>query len=106
MDHDTLWMIILAPIFIFGIQKYIEIRASYRPPTLTEIDRLERKYGSIQLFIVKNITFLRHFILCFAIIDAYAFGLSIESQLKWAFVGGMIPCIVVMSILGRGLIMP
>lgn len=99
MDRDTLLMIVIVPVFMIGLQKYIEIRANYEPPTKYNIEKIRARSGEYMSKFVRIIPRLKYSILTIAILNAYGFGFSIDYQWKWAFVAGMVSCIIAMSLL-------
>jgi hypothetical protein len=98
-DYDTLLVLILVPAFILGLQKYIEVRASYSPPTEEEICKIERKSGERSARFANNIHRNRIIILSLTVLLSCTFGLYKTTIVGWIALGGLLICILSLSIL-------
>ncbi|MBX9859847.1 MAG: hypothetical protein K2Y20_09695 [Sphingomonas sp.] len=99
MSADDILLLILVPAFVIGLQKYVEVRASYHPPSETEILKVKKDYGSMVARILEIIPKVRIAILITAISLIYVFGFVDHPGLKWSAIGGVGICVIVMSAL-------
>jgi hypothetical protein len=98
-SYDTLSILIAAPAFVLILQKYIEVRASYSPPTADEIIEVERKSGKKSAQVVRNIPRWRIVILGIAILLAGLFGLYKTEPPGWIALTGLLMCAIALSFL-------
>lgn len=99
ISYDTLLALLLAPAFVLVLQKYIEVRASYSPPTEDEISKVERKSGAISARLLRIIPHGRIIALAIAILLSCVFGLYRSETLGWIALSGLLICAIVLSIL-------
>ncbi|MBY0282794.1 MAG: hypothetical protein K2W81_02375 [Sphingomonas sp.] len=99
MNTDVILVLVLVPAFVIGLQKYIEVRASYSPPNEAEILKVEKVYGAMMARTVKVIPKVRIVILITAISLLYVFGFADHPGLKWSAIGGVGICVIAMSAL-------
>jgi hypothetical protein len=99
MSTDTILVLILVPAFVVGLQKYIEARASYSPPSEADILKVQKVSGAKAAWIIKAIPKIRIAILIAAISLLYVFGFVDDPVLKWSAIGGVSICVIAMSAL-------
>ena len=99
MQYNSLLALCLVPVFVLVLQKYIEIRASYSPPSDLEIARIEKSSTVFSVNIVKMIPTLRILVILFAILLLYVFAFSDGEAIRWSSIVGVSICILAMSIL-------
>lgn len=97
MSIDALLVLFLVPAFVIGLQKYIEVRASYSPPSEADIQKVERVSGAKVARIIRAIPKIRITILIAAILLLYVFGFVHDPVLKWSAIGGVAICVIAMS---------
>ncbi|WP_372914938.1 hypothetical protein [Sandarakinorhabdus sp.] len=89
MTADILLVLILVPVFVIVLQKYIEFRAIYAPPSEKYLLNFEKTSGAISTTIVKAIPTIRIAMLGAEILLLYVFGFFDEPTLKWSAIGGV-----------------
>lgn len=99
ISYDILLVLILAPAFVLVLQKYIEVRASYRRPTNDDISKVERRSGKRSASLLKNVPRGRAIALSAAILLSCTFGIRKFDILGWVSLGGLLICVIVLSIL-------
>ncbi len=99
MSADVILVLFLVPAFVIGLQKYIEVRASYSPPSEDDILKVEKASGVRVARLIKAIPKIRIAILIIAISLLYVFGFADDSFLKWSAIGGVAICVIAMSAL-------
>lgn len=99
MGADAILILVLVPIFVIGLQKYIEVRASYSPPSKDDILKVEKASGARVARIIKAVPKIRVAILIIVILLLYVFGFVDDPVLKWSAIGGVAFCVIAMSAL-------
>ncbi|MCF8883936.1 hypothetical protein L5849_14625 [Erythrobacter sp. SN021] len=99
MTTDIFLTLILVPVFVIGLQKYIEVRASYTPPSEADILKVEEASGATIARIIRAVPKIRIVILVVAILLLYVFGFVDDSVVKWSAIGGVAVCVIAMSAL-------
>ena len=97
MSTDTILVLVLVPVFVIGLQKYIEVRASYSPPSEADILKVEKSSGRKVARIIKAIPKIRNVLLGTAILLLYVFGFVDDPVFKWPAIGGVAICVIAMS---------
>lgn len=99
MSTDTILVLVFVPVFVIGLQKYIEVRASYSPPSEDDLLKVEKISGKRVACVIKALPKIRIAILGAVILLLYVFGFVDDPVFKWSAIGGVAICVIAMSAL-------
>ena len=99
IDYNNFLILILVPAFVVGLQKYIENRASYRPPNSDELSKISRNFTGLIILFIRNIKIIRILLVVITIILSYIYVFNDYNKISWIALGGISIMIFPLSIL-------